>query len=67
MISISNRLSEARARPRLLVEKAAEYCRKQGMQSLAVTCSDVDLELYRALGFTTRLGTNLTMPLPYES
>ena len=52
---------------RLLVEKAAEYCRKQGMQSLAVTCSDVDLELYRALGFTTRLGTNLTMPLPYES
>lgn len=52
---------------RLLVEKAAEYCRKQGMQSLAVTCSDVDLELYRVLGFTTRLGTNLTMPLPYES
>ena len=52
---------------RMLVEKAAEYCRKQGMQSLAVTCSDVDLELYRALGFTTRLGTNLTMPLPYES
>ena len=52
---------------RLLVEKAAEYCRKQGMQSLAVTCSDVDLELNRALGFTTRLGTNLTMPLPYES
>lgn len=49
------------------MEKAAEYCRKQGMQSLAVTCSDVDLELYRALGFTTRLGTNLTMPLPYES
>ena len=51
---------------RLLVEKAAEYCRKQGMQSLSVTCSDVDAEMYRALGFNTRLGTGLAMLLPYE-
>lgn len=52
---------------RLLVEKAAEYCRKQGIQSLAVTGSDADIELYRALGFKTRLGTDLAMLLPYES
>ena len=49
--------------------KLREYFRRDifpGEES-CYHCSDVDLELYRALGFTTRLGTNLTMPLPYES
>lgn len=52
---------------RMLVEKAAEYCRKQGMQSLRVTSPDADLDMYRALGFTAGLGTQLAMLLPYES
>lgn len=52
---------------RMLVGKAAEYCRKQGMQSLSVTCPDAGAERYRALGFTAELGTSLAMPLPYES
>ncbi len=56
-----------RGAARMLVGKAAEYCRKQGMQSLSVTCRDADIELYRTLGFDTTQGTSLAMLLPYES
>lgn len=52
---------------RMLVEKAAEYCRKQGMQSLSVMGSDAQLGMYRALGFDAELGTGLAMSLPYET
>lgn len=52
---------------RLLVEKACEYCRRQGMQSLSVKVSDADLEMYRDLGFTNELGKNFSRPLPYET
>lgn len=49
----------------MLVEKAAEYCRKQGIQSLSVTGAQA--QRLRGLGFTEERGECLAMPLPYET
>lgn len=42
---------------RRLAMAAQQWCRAQGIASLAVTCAPCDEALYRALGFDVRLGT----------
>lgn len=44
---------------RLLAAAAQNWCREQDMASLTVSCSDGDIDMYRSLGFDTRLGTTL--------
>ena len=48
---------------RTLAAAAQEFCRMQGYASVMVGCADCDTELYRALGFETRLGTMLACDL----
>ena len=42
---------------RLLAQAAQEFCREQGFSDLSVCCAPCDEAMYRALGFTTRLGS----------
>lgn len=42
---------------RKLAQRAQEWCGQQGMASLSVCCAPCDEEMYRALGFGSRLGT----------
>ena len=42
---------------RKLAQRAQEWCGQQGMASLTVCCAPCDEEMYRALGFGSRLGT----------
>lgn len=44
---------------RLLTDAAQAWCREQGYASLTVGCSAGDVGMYRALGFSTELGTML--------
>lgn len=44
---------------RLLTDAALTWCREQGYASVTVGCSAGDEDMYRALGFKTRLGTLL--------
>lgn len=41
---------------RLLTEAAQDWCRKEGIASLTVTCAPCDEEMYRNLGFDLALG-----------
>lgn len=43
---------------RLLTDAARNWCAENGIASLSVTCADCDKEMYRALGFDTKLGTS---------
>lgn len=45
---------------RKLVQAAQAYARERGLSSLSVCCADCDIPMYRALGFTERLGTTMT-------
>ena len=45
---------------RKLVQAAQAYARDRGLSSLSVCCADCDIPMYRALGFTERLGTTMT-------
>lgn len=42
---------------RLLAQAAQEFCHEQGFSDLSVCCAPCDEAMYRALGFTTRLGS----------
>ncbi len=42
---------------RLLAQAAQEFCREQSFSDLSVCCAPCDEAMYRALGFTTRLGS----------
>lgn len=44
---------------RLLAEAAQSWAGKEGLDSLTVGCSPGDVDMYRALGFETELGTML--------
>ena len=45
---------------RKLVQAAQAYARERELSSLSVCCADCDVPMYRALGFTERLGTTMT-------
>ena len=45
---------------RQLASAAQKYCKANHLASLAVTCAPCDEEVYRALGFTEKLGMTLT-------
>lgn len=45
---------------RLLANAAQSYCAHKGFASLSVCCADCDRDMYKALGFETRLGNTLT-------
>lgn len=48
---------------RQLADAARKWCREQGYASLTAGCSDGDMDMYRSLGFKTRLGTMLAADL----
>ena len=45
---------------RLLAKAAQSYCAQKGFASLSVCCADCDRDMYKALGFETRLGNSQT-------
>ena len=40
----------------MLVQKAQEWCRENGISSITVCCAPCDEAMYQALGFDIRLG-----------
>ncbi len=42
---------------RKLAQAAQDWCKENGLASLTVTCAPCDEEMYRSLGFGTRLGS----------
>jgi len=52
-----------RGAARLLAEAARSWCQEQGCSGMTVGCSPGDEAMYRALGFTVRLGVMLALDL----
>ena len=48
---------------RQLVSAARNWAEENTLSGLTVGCADCDAEMYRALGFETRLGTMLALNL----
>ena len=46
-----------------LVSAARNWAEENALSGLTVGCADCDAEMYRALGFETRLGTMLALNL----